>query len=95
MTDEKTDALLPFDIPEGFRMTKQQATVWQWAASHGLTLLADDCNDLLWRLEEINQTARNAVDVIEDIYSMEIAEPGCWQSIREGLGMQAQRRKDI
>lgn len=41
----------------------------------------------------INQTARNAVDVIEDIYSMEIAEPDCWQAIREGLGMTKERAK--
>ena len=92
MTEEEKITLFP-DIPEGFRMTAKQATVWQWAAAHGLTLLCDDCNDLLWRLEKINQTAKNAVDVIEDFYSMEIAEPESWQAIREGLGMSAQRAK--
>lgn len=40
-----------------------------------------------------NQTARNAVDVIEDFYSMDIAEPDCWQAIREGLGMTKERAK--
>jgi hypothetical protein len=38
--------------PHGFRLTTEQQIVWDWATSHGLTLLADDCNDLLWRLEK-------------------------------------------
>lgn len=38
-----------------------------------------------------NQAARNAVAVIEDTYSMEIAEPDAWQAIRKGLGMTKER----
>ena len=45
------------------------------------------------KMTALNQTARNAVDVIEDMYSMEIAEPDCWQAIREGLGMTKERAK--
>lgn len=45
------------------------------------------------KMTALNQTARNAVDVIEDMYSMEIAEPDCWQAIREGLGMAKERAK--
>jgi len=37
-------------VPDGWRLTEKQQIVWDWAASHGLTLLADDCNDLLWKL---------------------------------------------
>jgi hypothetical protein len=37
-------------VPDGWRMTEKQQIVWDWAASHGVTLLADDCNDLLWKL---------------------------------------------
>lgn len=45
------------------------------------------------KMTALNQAARNAVDVIEDFYSMEIAEPDCWQAIREGLGMTKERAK--
>lgn len=40
------------DIPEGFRMSPEQNIVWEWADAHGLTLVVDECNDLLWRLEK-------------------------------------------
>lgn len=43
------------------------------------------------KIARSNQTARNAVDAIEDTYSMEIAEPDAWQAIREGLGMTKER----
>ncbi len=46
------------EIPEGFRMSPEQNIVWDWAAAHGLTLVADECNDLLWRLENYNITRR-------------------------------------
>lgn len=45
------------------------------------------------KIARSNQTARNAVDVIEDTYSMDIAEPDAWQAIREGLGMTKERAK--
>ncbi len=45
------------------------------------------------KIARSNQTARNAVDVIEDTYSMEIAEPEAWQAIREGLGLTKERTK--
>lgn len=38
------------NAPDGWRLTEKQQIVWDWATSQGLTLLADDCNDLLWRL---------------------------------------------
>lgn len=78
-------------MQNGFKMTKNQEIVWVWAATKGLTLVADECNDLLARLEKVNQTARNAIDVIEDFYSMEIAEPDAWAAIRDGLGMPTKR----
>ncbi len=37
-------------VPDGWRMTEKQQIVWDWAAAHGLTLVADECNDLLWKL---------------------------------------------
>lgn len=45
------------------------------------------------KIARSNQAARNAVDMIEDMYSMEIAEPEIWQTIREGLGMTKERAK--
>jgi len=38
------------NAPDGWRLTEKQQIVWDWATSQGLTLLADDCNDLLWKL---------------------------------------------
>lgn len=49
---------LPDIIPDGWRMTQKQQIVWEWAASHGLTLLADDCNDLLWKLLLIEEKTK-------------------------------------
>lgn len=43
----------------------------------------------------VSPAARNAVDLLEDNYSMEIAEPECWEAIREALGMPAKRGEKL
>lgn len=54
------------EIPEGFRMSPEQNIVWDWAAAHGLTLVADECNDLLWRLEKIQKFETVDLDAMRD-----------------------------
>lgn len=48
----------PDVVPDGWRLTQKQQIVWDWGASHGLTLLADDCNDLLWKLLLVEEKSK-------------------------------------
>ncbi len=55
------------NVPEGFRLSPEQDIVWNWAAAHGLTLVADECNDLLWRLEEAAPQVKAETVDFEDL----------------------------